>query len=164
MRFLMKQKWLIWGDSFVIKDELQRDVLYVQGAVFSWGNQRSIREPDGLEVAEIKQVIFAWGPTYEVFRNGALAAKVTKEIFTFFKCRFMIDVPGPDDLEAEGDFWDCEYTFSRRGQVVAQISKQWFSWTDTYGVDVAAGEDALLILASTVVIDCCCHDNRRNND
>ena len=28
---------------------------------------------------------------------------------------FTVDVPGPDDLIAEGNFWDYEYTFSRNG-------------------------------------------------
>ena len=68
-----------------------------------------------------------------------------------------MDVPGPDDLLAEGDFLDHEYTFSRHGQRVAAVSKRWFSWTDTYGVDVAEGEDDVLVLASTVVIDMACH-------
>ena len=162
MRFQMKQKWLSWGDSFVIKDEDDREVLHVQGAVFTWGNQPSIREPSGLEVAEIKQIVFSWGPTYEIYRNGSLAARVTKELFTFFNCRFAIDVPGPKDLQAEGDFWNHEYAIRRGGQIVATVSKQWFSWTDTYGVEVAPGDDALLVLACAVVIDCCCHDNKND--
>jgi uncharacterized protein YxjI len=40
---------------------------------------------------------------------------------------------------------------------VAEVSKRWFSWTDTYGVEVADGEDPVLILASAVVIDMVCH-------
>ena len=39
------------------------------------------------------------------------------------------------------------------------MSKKYFSWTDSYGVDIADGEDDVLILASTVVIDICCHAN-----
>jgi uncharacterized protein YxjI len=46
-----------------------------------------------------------------------------------------------------------EFTFSRSGRVVAVASKQFFSWTDTYGVDIENGEDDVLILASAVVID-----------
>jgi uncharacterized protein YxjI len=88
---------------------------------------------------------------------------VKKELFTFFHCRFTVDVPGPDDLEAEGNFLDREYTFSRGGQSVAQVSKQWFTWADTYGVDITDGEDEVLILASTVVIDMVWHaDNKRH--
>ncbi len=63
-----------------------------------------------------------------------------------------------DDLEAKGDFH--EYAFTRAGRSVATVSKQWFSWSDTYGVDIAEGEDEVLILASSVVIDMVCHDDR----
>ena len=35
-----------------------------------------------------------------------------------------------------------------------------FAWTDTYGVDIAEGEDDILILASTVVIDMACHEQK----
>jgi uncharacterized protein YxjI len=78
---------------------------------------------------------------------------VKKQLFSFFKHVFTVDVPGPDDLVAEGDFWDLEFAFSRGGRAVATVSRQWFSWADTYGVDVADGEDDVLILASTIVID-----------
>jgi len=46
---------------------------------------------------------------------------------------------------------------------VAEVSKRWFSWSDTYGVDISDGEDDVLLLASTVVIDMVCHgdDKRR---
>jgi hypothetical protein len=36
------------------------------------------------------------------------------------------------------------------------VSKRWFAWTATYGVDIAEREDDILILASTVVIDMAC--------
>ena len=116
----------------------------------------------GNELAFIKEKVFAWGKTFEIHRSGKLAAVVKKELFTLFKCRFTVDVPGPDDLEAHGDFLDHEYEFSRGDQTVAAVSKKWFSWTDTYGVDIADGEDAVLILASAVVVDQACHpDGKR---
>ena len=61
----------------------------------------------------------------------------------------------------EGNFLDREYTFTRAGEVIATVSKKWFSWTDTYGVDVAEGEDDVLILASAVVIDLICHKDAK---
>ena len=45
---------------------------------------------------------------------------------------------------------------------MADVSKQWFSLTDTYGVEIADGEDDVLILASTVVIDMVCHGDHRS--
>ena len=93
-----------------------------------------------------------------------MAAVVKRELFTLFRHRFTVDVPGPDDLEAQGSFTEHEYTFTRRGQVVATVSKRWFSWSDTYGIEIADGEDPVLILASAVVIDQACHpdDEKRH--
>jgi uncharacterized protein YxjI len=46
---------------------------------------------------------------------------------------------------------------------VAQVSKTWFSIRDTYGVEIAAGEDDVLILASAVVIDMISHDDDKRD-
>lgn len=161
MRYVLKQNWLSWGDSFVIEDEQGHAAFTVQGAVFSWGNHLTITDAAGAEVAEVKQIVLSWGHEYEIYRSGVLAARVSKDWFTPFTARFSIDVPGPDDLEAEGDFFDCEYEFRRGNQTIALVSKKWFSWTDTYGVEMLPAADPLLILASIVVIDCVSHDKRR---
>ncbi|MFL6291089.1 MAG: LURP-one-related/scramblase family protein, partial [Thermoanaerobaculia bacterium] len=60
-------------------------------------------------------------------------------------------------LEAQGDFLDHEYTFTRGGEPVAQVSKRWLSIRDSYAIDVAAGEDDVLLLACAVVVDMACH-------
>jgi uncharacterized protein YxjI len=162
MRYVMKQKLFCWGDDFTIKDESGTDRFFVDGKAFSLGKQLSFQDMQGQELAFIRQKLLAWGPTYEIYREDGLFAVVKKELFTFFHCRFTVDVPGPDDLEAKGDFTDHEYEFWRQSDIRATVSKQWFAWTDTYGVDIAEGEDDILILASTVVIDMACHaDHQR---
>jgi uncharacterized protein YxjI len=160
MRYVMKQKMFSLGDDFVIKDADGNDVFFVDGRAFSLGNQLSFQDMEKHELAFIKQRLLAWGATYELHRNGAVAAVVKKELFTFFHCAFSIDVPGPNDLDAEGNFVDHEYVFKRNGRIVATVSKRWFSFTDTYGVEIDDDEDAVLILASTVVIDMACHEDR----
>ncbi len=162
MRYLMKQKLFSWGDDFRIKNEAGEDVFFVDGRAFSFGNKLSFQDLAGNEQAFIQEKLLSWGPTYQIYRQGGLAAVVKKELFTFFRCRFVVDVPGPDDLEAQGDFLDLEYIFQRGGRPVAQVSKQWFTWADTYGVEIADHQDDILILASAVVIDMVCHaDNKR---
>jgi uncharacterized protein YxjI len=163
MRYVMRQKLLSWGDDFIIKDEEGRDVFYVDGKVFSLGDKLSFQDMQGNELASIRQKLLAWGPTYEIYGRGQLRAVVKKAVFTFVHCRFTVDVPGPDDLEAAGDFTDHEYTFERGGRTVAVVSKRWFSWTDTYGVEIAEGEDDILILASSVVIDMACHETKHRD-
>jgi uncharacterized protein YxjI len=160
MRYLMKQKLFAFGDDFMIQDAEGRDVYFVDGKAFSFGDQLAFKDLQGNELAFIKQKVFSWGPTYEIHRGGAVIAVVKKKLFTLLHHRFTVDVPGPDDLEAEGDFLDHEYTFTRGGREVASVSKRWFSWTDTYGVDIAANEDDLLILATTIVVDMACHPDK----
>ncbi len=161
MRYMMKQKLFCWGDDFTISNAAGDEVFFVDGKAFSLGDRLSFQDMQKNELAYIRQKLLAWGPTYEITRNGTLAAVVKKHLFTLFRCRFTIDVPGPDDLEAAGNLLDMEYTFTRAGRTVAEVSKRWFSWTDTYGVEVHAGEDDVLILASTVVIDMACHPDQK---
>ena len=163
MRHLLKQKFWSWGDDFTIKNAAGEDVFFVDGKAFSWGDKLSFQDMSGKELAFIRQKLLSWGPTYEIEVHGRLVAVVKKKLFTLLRCKFTVDVPGPDDLEAQGDFLDHEYTFLRAGREVAQVSKRWFSWTDTYGVDIADGEDDVLILASAVVIDMVCHQESKEH-
>jgi uncharacterized protein YxjI len=161
MQYQMKQKLFAWGDDFTIRTGSGEDAFVVDGKAFSLGNQLSFQDMDGRELAFIRQKLLAWGPTYEIYRDGQLTAVIKKALFTFFHCTFTVDVPGPDDLTAEGNFTDHEYAISRGTRSVATVSKQWFAWTDSYGVDIEEGQDDVLILASTVVIDMACHPDHR---
>jgi uncharacterized protein YxjI len=160
MHYQLRQKLFAWGDDFTIKTADGADVFFVHGKVFAAGRPLSFQDMQGKELAYIQQKLVAWGPTYDLYRNGELVAVVKKHLFTPFHCTFTIDVPGPDDLLAEGDLLDHEYVISRDGRTVATVSKRWFSWTDSYGVDVADDEDPILVLASTVIIDMACHPGR----
>lgn len=162
MRYVMKEKIISWGDDFKIRDESGRDVFYVDGKALSFGDKLSFQDMQGNELALIDQKLLSWGPTYEIFRGPQRVAVVKKKLFTLFHARFSIDVPGPDDLEAKGSFWEHEYAFTRQGQLAAQVSKKWFSMTHTYGVDIAPGQDDILILATAVVIDLCLHDEKKD--
>jgi uncharacterized protein YxjI len=160
MRYVMKEKLFAWGDDFTIRDAAGRDVYFVDVKAFSLGDKLSFKDLQGNELAHIRQKLLTIGKTYEITRSGELLAVVRKKLFTLFRASFTVDVPGPDDLEAQGDFFDREYTFTRGGHEVARVSKRFFSLADTYGVDVADTEDDVLILAATVVIDMCSHEEK----
>ena len=161
MRFVLKQKFWSFGDDFKIQDGNGQDVYFVDGRAFSWGDKLSFRDMQGNELAFIRQKLLSWGPTYEIELHGRLVAVVKKKLFTLMRCKFTVDVPGPDDLEAQGSFLDREYTIERRGRRVAEISKRWFCFTDTYGVEIESGEDPVLLLATAVVIDMVCHQESK---
>jgi uncharacterized protein YxjI len=161
MRYVMRQKLLSLADNFTIKNEQEQDVFLVKGKLFSFGDKLSFQDLAGNELVFIEQRLLNWSPTYELWKQGELLAVVKRELFSFIHHRFTVDVPGPNDLEAEGDFLDHEYTIARGDQVVATVSKRWFSWTDTYGIEVRDGQDDVLVLATAVVVDMVCHDDSK---
>ncbi len=161
MRYVMRQKLLSLADNFTIKNEQEQDVFLVKGKLFSFGDKLSFQDLAGNELVFIEQRLLNWGPTYELWKGEELLAVVKRQLFSFIHHRFTVDVPGPNDLEAEGDFLDHEYTIARGDRVVATVSKRWFSWTDTYGIEVAEGEDDVLVLATAVVVDMVCHDDNK---
>jgi uncharacterized protein YxjI len=162
MPYLLRQKLLSFGDDFTIKDGNGNDVYYVDGRVFSIGDKLSFQDMAGNELAFIHQRLLTLGKTYLIDRNGTTTT-VHKHLFTFLRCAFTVDLPGTNDLEARGDLLDHEYGFyDSTGVEVATVSKRWFSFSDTYGVDINPGWDEVLILAATVVIDLCCHADQKH--
>src|SRR5215207_9485932 len=67
-----------------------------------------------------------------------------------------------DGKEMAGDLLDHEFTIRRGDRTVATISKRWLSLRDTYAVEIAAGENELLILACALALDLAEDEERRN--
>jgi uncharacterized protein YxjI len=151
--YLIRERFFRLGDDSEITDDEGRSVLHVDGKVLSLHDRLVLRDPEGREVAQVHRKLVALRPTYQITVGGQEAAEVRKHFFTPFGDRFTIDVPGPDDLEMKGNLFDHEYTIERGGQTVATVSKRWFSMRDTYAVNVAEGQDDLLILASVLALD-----------
>jgi uncharacterized protein YxjI len=151
--YLIRERFFRLGEDSDITDEQGRPVLHVDGKVLTLHDRLVLREPAGREVAQVHRKLVALRPTYQISVAGQKVAEVRKHLFTPFVDRFTIDIPGPDDLEMTGDLFDHEYTIRRGEQTVATVSKRWFSVRDTYAVDVASGQDDLLILASVLALD-----------
>lgn len=157
MRYVIREKFWAMGDDFYIANEHDEKVFFVDGAAFSWGSKLSFQDTQGNELAFISQKLLSFRPRYEISTGGQRFAEVQKE-FSWFKKKFTLDVPGPNDYSIDGSFWDHEYTFNRGGQAVAQISKSYFSLSHTYGVEIVDGEDDIAILCTCIVIDQVLHD------
>jgi uncharacterized protein YxjI len=161
MRYMMKKKLLSLGADFTIRDADGNDVFFVDGKVFTMRDRLIFQDMSGNELAVVQKKLLSIGQTYEIYHGGQLKAVVKEAIFTLFGHRFTVDdVTGSDDLEAKGNFTDHQYTFTCGGNVVAQVSESWFTIADTYGVDIADGQDDVLILACTVVIERCQEEAR----
>jgi len=163
MRYVIRERLFRFGEDSDITDEQGRPVIRVDGKVLTLHNTLILRDLAGAEVAKVERQLIALRPTYRITRQGAEPAAVRKQLISPFVDRFTIDVPGPHDLHVTGSLFEHEYTLARDGRTVATVSKRWISLTDTYGVDIAVGEDDLLILASVLALDLA-EDRERNQE
>lgn len=162
MKYQLKEHVWSWTNTYDIKHGNGELAYQVVGKFLSWGNNLSFKDALGNEVASIQQRLLSFLPTYNLDRNGQPFAEIKKK-FTWLNAQFELDVPGPNDYTIDGSFWEYEYRFERGGRTVARVSKEFWSWSDTYGVEIVEGEDDVSILATMIVIDLCCHEKKNNN-
>ncbi len=110
-----------------------------------------LKDTEGDEVAEIKERKLSLRDKTKIDVGGRTAT-VTKRIVGL-RDHFKVDVDGGDDLKVHGNIVDHEYEIEGGGKTVATISKKWFRVRDTYGVEVDADADPILVLAITVAVD-----------
>lgn len=152
-RYQLRRKLFSIGEDFWIEDERGDRVFRVDGKVLSIHGRFVIEDLNGSELATIETKLIAIRPTMRIERDGDLYATVRKAFFTLLRQHYTIEVEGGDVLEAQGSITNHEYEIRSNGQVVAEISKRWFSLRDAYGVAVGPGQDAVLLLAAAVCID-----------
>ena len=153
-RYQMREKLLSIGDDSWIEDEHGRRAFKVNGKALRVRQTLVIEDPQGHELAKIqdrpvhvRDVMEIEGP------DGSSLATVKKAMVTPLRDRFSIDVAGGAELSAHGNIVDHEFEIEADGTKVAEVSKKWFRVRDTYGVEVAPGQNDALILAITVCID-----------
>ena len=153
MRYLIREKFFRLGEDSTILNEAGQPIFEVDGKVLSLHNRLIIRDRNGNEVVSVHRRLLALRPTYEISRGGQDLAEIRKHLISPFVDRFTVDLPGPDDLHITGSLFEHEYTITRAGQVVATVSKHWLTLRDTYGVEIAPGQDDVLILACVLALD-----------
>ena len=156
MRYIIRQKVFSLGDSFNIKDEAGNDIFIVRSQLLSFGQKLRIFDLLDNELCYIEQKLFKFMPEYDIYVGGELIANVKKK-FALLKHDF--DITGvATQYYIEGDFLAHEFNIIKGDQRIAQVSKAFFTFTDTYGVDVDNSADQVGTLALAIVIDMVCHD------
>jgi uncharacterized protein YxjI len=158
-RYTMRQRLVSIGEDFDITDEQGILAYRVDGKVMRLRDTFVIEDPRGREVATIREKKLALRESMNILRAGATIATIRKARFAPFRDKFAIDVKGGQDMVAQGDVLHHDYEIRRGGEAVARVSKHRFAMSDTYGIEIAPGEDEGLILAVAVAIDEMAHDD-----
>lgn len=160
-RFKMRQRMVSIGQDFWIEDDRRRKVFKVDGKALRVRGTLLFEDAHGRGLYKIQERMLRVRDTMNIEKaSGGTAAKVHNALITPLRDRWRIDVPGGQDLSTQGNVLHHEYRIERGRQRVATVSKKWFRVRDTYGVEIAPGEDAALMLAITVVIDMMAHEGR----
>jgi uncharacterized protein YxjI len=151
----MVEKLVSIGDDFFIQNDFGQRVFKVDGKALRLRDTLIFRDMQGNEVCKIQARIARIRDSMEVEGpDGRRVAMVHKALITPLRDRYTIKVEGGPDLEVQGNILAHEYRIGN----VATVSKKWFRVRDSYGVEVAPGQNDVLILAATVCIDQMSHD------
>ncbi len=152
-KYRMQEKLFSIGDDSWIENEAGERAFKVNGKALRVRDTLVLEDPSGAELFSIQEKKLHIHDTMKIERGGETVATVKKALITPLRDRYAIEVDGGADMEAKGNIVDHEYKIERDGDLVAEVSKRWFRVRDTYGIEVAPGQDDALILATTVCID-----------
>jgi uncharacterized protein YxjI len=152
-KYRMREKVFAIGDDFWIENDAGERAFKVDGKALRIRDTLVLEDASGAELFTVQEKKLHIRDTMEIERDGHTVATVKKALITPLRDRFSIAVEGGDDMEAKGNIVDHEYKIERGGEKVAEVSKRWFRIRDTYGIEIAPGQEDPLILAVTVCID-----------
>jgi uncharacterized protein YxjI len=157
-RYRMQEKLFAIGDDFWIENEAGQRAFKVNGKVLRVRDTLVLETPNGEELFSVQSKMLHIRDTMNIERSGRKVASIKKALVSPLRDRFSIDVEDGKDMEAKGNIVDHEYKIERDGDQVAEVSRRWFRIRDTYGVEIAPGEDDALVLAVVICIDQMTHD------
>lgn len=149
-QFYIKQKVFSLSGKFTVKDQQENDVFYVEGSFFQIPKTFSIMDTTRSEVALITKKVFSFLPQFFVEVKGREVVTIKKE-FSFFKPKYTIDAAG---IEVRGNWWEMDFQVLQHGEVVGKVNKEWFTWGDSYKVQILNEEMETIVIALVIAIDC----------
>jgi len=158
-RYKIRQKLISIGDDFWIENEKGQKVFKVDGKALRLRKTLVFEDAKGRKLCQIQERLLAIKDTMVIEdANGRDVATVKKALIAPLRDKWNVNVKGGDDLVVQGNILDLEYDIRQGRRKVAEVSKKWFTITDTYGVDIAEGQNDILILAVVVAVDMMAHD------
>ena len=159
-RYKIRQNLISIGDDFWIENEEGKRVFKVDGKVLRIRKTLVFEDLNGRKLAQIQERLLTIKDTMAIEdANGDQIATVKKALIAPLRDRWSVNVENGPDLDVRGNIFDYEYAIRQGRNQIAQVSKQWFTFTDTYGVEIAPGQNDILILSVAIAIDMMAHDD-----
>ena len=151
-RYQMREKLLAVGDDSWITDADGNKAFKVNGKAMRIRDTFVLEDAGGNEVAKIQERKLHVRDTMAIERGGDRIATVHRRLVGL-RDHLKVEIENGHDMKVRGNLVNHEYDIDGDGGKVAEVSKKWFRVRDTYGVEVAPGQNEALILAITVCVD-----------
>lgn len=153
MKYYLRTKADALGDGTRVLDHKRR-VLYSlkKGAGPRGEGALLLKDGRGKELAIIEEVPVAVGPLYEIHRPKQPDVSVTQKLFSFQASKFIIDVPGMDDLETRGDFQKPDYQIWRAGRKVGEVEAKKVKTGRVVELELDESQDQILLMSAAMAI------------
>jgi uncharacterized protein YxjI len=161
VHYQIRQRLVSIGDDFWIETDTGQRAYKVDGKALRLRKTLIFEDPDGRELAKIQERVARIKDSMEIEdADGHRMAMVKKAMINPLRDRWVVKIGDGPDLDVQGNVLDHEYTFTDGRTPVATVSKKWFRVADTYGVEIASGQNPIVVLAATVAVDMMAHEGR----
>ena len=153
-RYQMRERMFAIGDDFWVETDDGERAFKVDGKALRVRKTLVFEDTEGRELCKIQGRVVRVRDSMEVESpDGDRIAMIKKAVISPLRERWVVDRPDAPDLHVQGNVLDHEYEIEEDGRKVAEVSKRWFRVRDTYGVEIAPGQNDVLVLAVTAAID-----------
>ena len=158
--YLMRQKMFSIGDDYWIEDDQGERVYKIDGKAMRLRKTLIFEDVHGHEMLKIQERAIRLRDTMAIEDSaGKTLATVKKRLINPIREHWHVDLENGPELKIKGNIVDHEYRIEN-GHTMAEVSKKWFRIRDSYGVQVAAEADPVLMLAIAAVLDTMAHPAR----
>jgi len=155
LKLYIKQKVFSFVDNFTIKNEDGTDAYSAVGEFFTLGKKLNIYEGTNTGVstpaARIEQRLMSLTTRFGIIVRGNHVTDMVRKITLFSNDYRLEGLP----WHLDGDFFAHEYSLMDGRNTIMQLSRKWFTWGDSYELDISDNQDPLLCLSIALAVDCC---------
>jgi uncharacterized protein YxjI len=158
--YQMRQSMFSIGDDFWIEDNAGRRAYKVDGKALRVRQTLLLEDPGGRELYKIQEKMLRVRDTMDIEGPGGKVATIKKALISPLRERFDVEFAAGGGWHVQGNIVDHEYRIESDAGQIAEVAKKWFRVRDTYGVEIAPGQDEALVLTVAIAIDSMTHPTR----
>lgn len=150
MKLFIKEKRFSWRDQLIVRDEQDKLVYKIKSELISIGNKVHIYDQNEEEILSIEEKKMGFSPKYTIYQKNEKIATVKREN-NFFASDYEIEKV---NWKIKGNVEEENYEIKTGFNEIASFKKKWFSYGDSYVLDIKEEQDALVALGIIIAIWC----------